>query len=119
MTPNSAANRSDHRFQPGDRVEYGTSARGGRDRLGEVVGEARDRGEDGYDIRPLSGEAEEGSLPTRYPAHLVQGETPGRWAYEAHLDRYQRTGPADAQRPARRKGRATAGSLDDNRAEAV
>jgi hypothetical protein len=86
------ANQSDHRFRPGDWVEYGTSSPHGGDRLGEIVFEHREYGQDGYLIQPLSGFADEGTLPSIYPGRMVYGPMqPERWAYDAPSNRFHRT----------------------------
>jgi hypothetical protein len=86
-------NESDHRFALGDKVEYGFLGPHGGDRLGEVACEAREYGQDGYLIRPLSGGPGEGYLPSVYPGRMAVPWTPARWRYEAssHMSGYVRT----------------------------
>lgn len=72
-------NRTDHRFVPGAMVEYGTSSPHGGDRLGEVVRECREYGQDGYLIRPLNIRPGEGYLPSTYPGRMVMAATMSRW----------------------------------------
>jgi hypothetical protein len=85
-------NQEDHRFAPGDKVEYGTSSPYGGDRLGAVVREARQYGQDGYLVQPLSGGADEGTLPSVYPGRMVHGPMqPQRWEYRPATGRYGRT----------------------------
>lgn len=88
----TSPNQQDHRFVPGDRVEYGTSGPYGGDRLGVIVFERRQYGQDGYLVQPLSGGADEGTLPEVYPARMIHGyEQPERWEYRRETNRYGRT----------------------------
>jgi len=99
----NSPNTSDHRFRPGDRVEYGTSTPQGGDRLGEVVREHREYGQDGYLIRPLSGGPGDGYLLSVYPARMVMAWTESRWAYDLASNSYHRTYAAEKAEAARRK----------------
>ena len=73
-------NATDHDYPVGTWVEYGTSGPHGGDRLGVIVMEQRQYGQDGYLIQPLSGGADEGTLPSVYPGRMIHGEwQPHRW----------------------------------------
>lgn len=92
-------NRSDHRFVSGAFVEYGTSSPHGGDRLGEVVRENREYGQDGYLIRPLSGMAGDGYLSETYPGRMVMAATMSRWTSDGrkYVRNYSEIKPAPAQ----------------------
>jgi hypothetical protein len=77
----------------GDRVEYGTSGPAGGDRLGEVVREHREYGQDGYLIRPLSGGPGDDYLPEVYPGRMVQPWKPARWQYNQRTGGFSRAWP--------------------------
>jgi hypothetical protein len=79
---NQHLNITDHRFIFGDKVEYGFLGPHGGDRLGEIVCEQREYGQDGCLIRPLSGQPDEGYLPSVYPARQVIAWNQSRWRYE-------------------------------------
>lgn len=81
-------NEADHRFSTGAMVEYGTSSPHGGDRLGEVRNEAREYGRDGYLIQPLSVSPGDGTLPSVYPAHMVQPWKPERWTWDRKAGPY-------------------------------
>lgn len=73
-------NKSDHRFRLGDRAEVGAGPRGG-DRLVEIASEAREYGQDGYLVRPLSGQPDEGLLPWVQPGRMLVPWTPAQWRF--------------------------------------
>jgi hypothetical protein len=84
-------NTNDHRFSYGDKVEYGFSSPHGGDRLGTVLREWREGGQDGYLITPLSITPGDGTAPSVYPAYMVYPWTPARWEYDLPRNTYIRT----------------------------
>ena len=85
---NPKANASDHR-PVGSRVEYGMGGKHGPDKLGWVIMEQRQYGEDGYLIQPLNPGPGEGTYPSVWPARMVQDWQPIRWRAEG--GRWRRT----------------------------
>ena len=83
------ANKTDHRFRPGDKVEYGAGGPHGHDRLGTVVFEHREFRTDAYLILPLTIGPGEGTLPSVWPGRMVGPFQPERWARQA--GRWHRT----------------------------
>ena len=71
-------NQSDHRFRLGDYAEVGAGPMPG-DRLVEIAREARQYGQDGYLVRPLSGQPGDGMLPWVQPGRMLQPFHPERW----------------------------------------